>query len=896
MICPACSCENDPQTVSCASCSARLAPELIAPRNEKPAKDRSHAEQIADLDQQIAELTQRLHAAHAIRAAIGDVHPRGGGPHAPAERDAAPPAIDVGALRLTLGGPHGAQLDPSVPWDGDDGPRAFGQSWDAALPTDLRPKVTAAVWEAFSSGAPAVRVDAKPGAGATTLLRRLAASARDRGFPDGALMLSDVRGPASDVAQRLAALFAAGERPRYHTEPERSQAFGSVRALILLDRAKLPAADEDQLVGWFSQSRFVIVGTTMRAAVPTFALGPLAGTDAIAVLEAGFGRTIEPDDRSIALDLCTPIGPFPGPTCLVGVAFRELRRSLISLRLQFDSGADVIREFIRQLPPTDQRTLTIMALARLPLRADQLAAIAGHDVQSSLERLAADELVRRGPAEVYELPSYVAGLVAPAADADALFARLIEVVGGAVNSRLSRPVLDRQLVVAETVLHAAAERALHAGVLLVGPRLADAFARRGVFGAWGRVLRLVETAATRAGDAAALDRTRHELGVRALLLGEFEEATTCLRSAARGRKTAGDGSGAAASAGVLALADFPLPAKAGPGQASDAVSARPGRALGTRTLLLVLLGLFCVAVAISALSIRRPLRASPPSVQLSVTPNAVTPGGPAAQLCAQAQNAAVVEIFPDGGRLPGAGRNCVNVHPAATTTYVAVGTASDGRRARAAATVLVQTTGPGRPLHIMAFSARPARIAAGGSTRLCYAVSGADVLRIVPRIGELTRLRACHTLRLRDPHRYVYKLAATGDGGQFAVRSAQVEVVPRSPVRGHPPVAHRSVARASAAEQATRRAIFQFDATPSVVERGQAASLCVGIDRPARGYVTHVGPLQPGITRCYRVLPHATTVYRLYIAIQAADTVQTVTVEVRPPARRREVARSSERR
>jgi hypothetical protein len=160
---------------------------------------------------------------------------------------------------------------------------------------------------------------------------------------------------------------------------------------------------------------------------------------------------------------------------------------------------------------------------------------------------------------------------------------------------------------------------------------------------------------------------------------------------------------------------------------------------------------------------------------------------------------------------------------------------------------------------------------------------------MVPRIGDLTRLRSCRPITLRNPHRYTFLLSAVDDNGKVAMRQVRVDVLP-SMSRA------QIAARYAWSEHLTRQAVYQFDATPSIVERGQATSLCVGVGRPARGFVTHIGSLTSGITRCYRVQPRSTTVYRLYVALQHSTALQTVTVSVRPPARRREVARVQTRR
>jgi hypothetical protein len=289
------------------------------------------------------------------------------------------------------------------------------------------------------------------------------------------------------------------------------------------------------------------------------------------------------------------------------------------------------------------------------------------------------------------------------------------------------------------------------------------------------------------------------------------------------------------------------------------------------------------------LSLRYKPSAEPVIRQFSASPAAVG-GGRATVLCVDAIGAAVVEVFPDNVRLS-AGKHCLTVQPAATTTYVAVGTAADGRQVRRTVTVAVNAaqTAPPQP-RIVSFGVYPARIKTGASARICYTVSDARELHIVPRIGKLTRLRDCQTITLREPHRYRYTLSASGENGQVAVSHAHVDVVAAQRT-----VPSRAVRPRRHADGLIARAVYQFDATPSVVERGQAASLCVGVDRPARGFVTHVGTLPAGITRCYRVAPRSTTVYRLYVALADETAVQSVTVTVRPSTRRSEVARGDRR-
>jgi hypothetical protein len=822
-----------------------------------------------------------------------------------AEADRLLQSIEIDRLRVVFGGPHGAGMYPvshRAP------PAETAPLLDARSPlarADVRPGAGAAVWKALAEGACFVRLHAVAGAGVTTVLHALASGAGEHGFTN-AFYVADASGCAADIAQAAALLLDSVQRPRYYTPSDREQIVTDRRSLVLLDRANLTVADAAELCGLLPTVRFVAADAPAAEDPPGIVLGALPTNVVVGLIEERCGRSIDDENLRVALDLCASVGSLPGPSGLIAVAARALHRSFISLSLQYNSGDAVIRALIGGLPAGERHILAALGLARAPLAYHHIGyVLRSAEIGPALEHLAECGLVRFS-ANLYELPRYVERLLPPPANANALLARIVDVLRDVLVSWQTVPVSDGQLTSTEAFVALAAQRSDWSGVLALGPRLADAFAARGAFGAWLRVLDRCEYAATIAGDATARDLARHDLGVRALLTGERSRAQTCLSSAARARLAAGDESGAAASSALLALANdeslAPLAAalSAPPAPSAPSVSsAEPPSELAPAPVLLVgrrpttvrdvlLVGIGILALAIIVFSLRYRPVAAPAINEFSANPVSLS-GGRASELCVDAVDATAVEVFPDSVRFP-AGKHCLTVQPASTTTYVAVGTAADGRQVRRAVTVKVADTPalPAQP-HISSFTVNPERIKPGQSARICYAVTGAHELHIVPRVGKLTRLAACQTLTLRAPHRYRYTLSATGDGGQVAVREAHVDVVAATP---HQP---RAVNRRALNARLIERAVYQFDVTPNVVERGQATSLCVGVGSPARGFVTHVGTLPPGITRCYRIAPRKTTVYRLYVALRDETAVQSVTVAVRPATRKSDAARGERR-
>ncbi|MGD0472377.1 MAG: hypothetical protein ABSB70_04095 [Candidatus Velthaea sp.] len=880
MACSVCSSGNHPRSVVCRACEPQL-----------------HTRGEFDADSTVFEshltgLAKRVQIARGSNPGITEVLRRrapavGGSPRG---RQPAP-SIDVDKLRVVFGGPHGARIEPLTVFEAPYAEQARRQPALDVPETDMRGQAGAAIWQALASGATVLRVRGSEGSGATTLMKRLAAGARQHGFPYGAVYAANVVGPPADVAQRIAALLDPAQRLRFYTASDRTQFIAGRRFLVLLDGANLTVEDVADLSRALPDVRFVIADAPALAQPDAVVLGPLAANCVVTLLEETYGRRLDDENLRAALDLCATAGSLPGYTRLIGVAARVLGRSFISLSLSHNSGEAIIRELVAGLPPAELRILSMLVLARVPLAAHHVAyVVRSGEVRACLDHLVEYELIGTcGPTgDLYEVPGHVEHLVPPLTDTDTTLARIFDVLGDVFDSWQAVPVLDRQLTAAEALLQSAAQRSAWKSVLALGPRVADALAARGAFGGWGRVLDLVEAAATQLGDAAMLDFARHDQGIRAVVIGDNERAVASLESAARARRSAGDDSGADASAAALALVErkpaAPAPAAAPPARPPEPAPAPSHSSLPGRSLLL--LGFGIIAVAIIVLSLHFKPSAAPVIRELSVNP--VAGGGGAARLCVDAANAAVVEVFPDAVRLP-SGKHCLHVAPAATTTYVAVGTSLDGRQVRRAVTVAVKLPAPPAPVRISRFSVSPARVLAGGFARLCYAVSGAHELRIVPRVGPLTQLRSCQTLTLREPHRYRYTLSALGEDGQVAVRDTHVDVVAAAPP---PPRVQNHSTRGSGLIQ---RAVYQFDATPNVVERGQATSLCVGVGRPARGFVTHVGALSSGITRCYRVQPRKTTVYRLYVALADETAVQSVTVAVRPASRRVEATRTERR-
>ncbi len=830
----------------------------------------------------LAALAQQIAAAEAERRAIVAAF----GQRAPHENAPSQRYIDVGAVRLSFGVAGEARIvtrtaaapPPNVPiWR--------PQTVELPPDPDVRADERTAVWNAFSGGATVVRIDGGKGAGASTLLRSLAHDARRHGFVDGALIINDVRGPAIDVAQRITAHAFAESWPIFRSPAQLQRQFAPIRALVLLDRAMLGAADQAELGELFPSLRFVIVDSLALAETPLISLGPLDAPAALMMLEAVNPQSVtDASERRAALEIVATVALLPGRTRLVGIAAGALGLSFSALRAQYGTGSAVIRALIASRTPLAAQILSTLAALRVPLPADAIARVAGRPVAAELRELLACELLRMPAPGVYEVPRYVESLVSatdpqPAVD---LSAALREAFAAGAPA----PDLDCRLVAAETFLRGATDRAAWTDIMELAPCCAELVALRGMFGAWGRILELLQTAAENARDAAMQDFVRRERSLHAQLLtdlvlpagadsaspGEFAALEPAQRPPLPLLRRPAFFAGAVAPP----VAPFGAHRAAARWAAMRRCLAGSGERLRRNRRPAVLVICALVAVALGWIW-QRPAPTAVAVNQYSASPVWHAPGT-SAQVDTELQRR-------------GSGTAVAGVPHSQTHT----------------------ASGAPEVPRIQSFAVRPAHVTVGQPARLCYAVTGANLLRIVPHVGELGLLRACRTITPSEPHTYTYKLIALADDGHFAIREAQLTAVAAPPV-ATPPVAtppssaapataaQRDAASAAltartagAASALARRAVYQFDVTPAVVARGQAASLCVGVGRWATGNVTAIGALPPGITRCYRIRPATTTVYRLRVALDRSVAVESLTVAVRQPTHIHQVARYGHR-
>lgn len=497
-------------------------------------------------------------------------------------------AIGDGNLQVSIGEVHGGVVNivappqrPKVkprPTPVSVRPRPFPDLLD-------REAEIGAAAAALPSGAP-VEFHAPPGMGKTALLRHLAHHPAASAMPDGVVYLSARQQPVDDLLQALYEAFYESDVPYKPTAVQIEQGLQGKRALVILDDVCLSRDEVAVLMNSAPLSAFLLAaaerclwGEGQALAVPG-----LPADDARKLLERELGRALTAEEESAARDLWSRLGGHPLSILQTAGLARERNLPLTQAAQQALAGVGALSG----LSEEEQRAAAALAVLGAPVSADHVAAVAAiADARPPLESLVRRSLAQRHSPR-YSLTGTLADALQRSWDLKPLEERALSHFTAWAEGNRAAP--QRLLESSEPILHVL-ERAVEAGrwaeVLRLGRALEGALALGGRWGAWLRVLRWILRAAQALGDKAAEGWALHQLGTRALCLGEKDGARDLLTQALRLRESLGDQAGAAVTRHNLGfLAGPPAPPRRPPRP-----PAKPAPAAGLPTAAKVVLGI-----------------------------------------------------------------------------------------------------------------------------------------------------------------------------------------------------------------------------------------------------------------------------------------------------------------
>jgi hypothetical protein len=454
---------------------------------------------------------------------------------------------------------------------------------------------------ALASGS-AVEVFGEAGIGKSSLLRYIAHH-RAQQPSEGCVYHAYTGEPLDDLLQFFFESFYECETAFVPTPAQLTEYMQGRRALLILDDLDLERDELQRLMDAVPSCLFLTASTGQHlwGEGRAIELSGLSEEASLALIEAQLGRSLTGEEHHAIRSLSRSVRGHPLRLLQVGA---EMRRGLTTARLaEITSAGPTALQGAVVASLSEEDRLLLRALAALPagsLHSDDLAAVTGlSDAQSRLKALEEQRLVQSHSPR-YSLAGVPETELLDERERHRWRECLLIYFASQVEAwrRGPGPASEAGSTMLALIEWGAAAK-LWPEVLRLARGLDKSFALGGRWGSWRTELGLALSAARALEDLAAEAWSRHQLGSRALCLGETKSAKTYLTAALQLRQTLGDHKGARTTRHNLELLSTPPPAGHGP------------RGWLTSTTLLAALALALVTGTVAALLLTRSNNASP---------------------------------------------------------------------------------------------------------------------------------------------------------------------------------------------------------------------------------------------------------------------------------------------
>ena len=667
----------------------------------------------------------------------------------------------------------------------------------------------ASALSALDAGLP-IEVSGEPGIGKTAILRHLAHHPRAASFVDGTIYLPARHQSLSDLQQLIFEAFYESDQFSKATEVEIRRGLQEKQALILLDDVHLTQAEMEQVLDIAPRSAFVVTTRErcLWGEVRSLSLKGLPADDAVLLLEREIEHSLDDPERSAATDLCVAIGGHPLRILQAAAIIRERGLSPDGWAVTITPEI-LVTELMATIDEKQRRALmALTALSGAPLHAQHIAGLAEvTDIEPSLLTLVHRGLVVSSHSR-HQLADGVADRLRRTEDTKPWVNRAITyfTTWAERHRRHADSLLEESEALLRVQQHAVDTRRW-GEVLTLGWLLEEALVVNARWGAWKTNLERCLAAAKAFGDRSAEAWALHQIGTRAVCLGEPGTARASLSQAMKLRKALGDEAAATASRQNLSFVLPPVStsterpitsastepaitssASTEPAITSSTSTERPITSSTERPASAERLATPAVHVLdFDSLPLRHetepPIRTTTEAslagaLFVTVVLLAIA-GGVAywvrpAEIAARSWNLAAIASFVENG-LRGAMARTARTPPPLPAepreplpeqfTEVSLVSESDA---------LVNDRPPAA--NILIFTPRPGSFTTGGPTNLCYAVSDALQVRLEPGIGEVNPTRTLSCIRVAPTRTTTYELTAYGRDGHQVTQQLVIVV------------------------------------------------------------------------------------------------------------------------
>jgi len=438
-----------------------------------------------------------------------------------------------------------------------------------AVPVVLRPRPATGMLDrqeeiatvvAALQGQQSTDLYGEEGGGKTTLLRRLAYEVSGEIFPDGIICLSARRHPAADLLQEFFHAFYEWDIPVKPTETQLRHALGGKRALILLDDVELAREEVDELLDIAPGCIFLLCSLERRLWGEGRALivHGLPTDAAVELVQREMGRPLTATERPIVRQLSELVHGNPlhllQMVALVAEGTCDLP-GLVARAAAASPDASLQRAVVDSRSKAHRWLLGVLAILRGAwVRGEHLAAITQlADASAQLDSLCRQRLVE-GHEGRYRLAGNLIQTFMALPDVSAWSkSALAYLVSWAEQHRGSPQQLAAQAESFLAAMELAVEGQHWSDVVRLARAIDGAFALAGWWEGWKRVVEFGLQGARALGDRSAQAWALHQLGTRALCLGEVASARQSLTEALHLWESLGDEIGAGITRNNLRL-------------------------------------------------------------------------------------------------------------------------------------------------------------------------------------------------------------------------------------------------------------------------------------------------------------------------------------------------------
>ena len=428
-----------------------------------------------------------------------------------------------------------------------------------------------------------VEFHAPGGLGKTSLLRVLARHAMTQAFPDGVIYLSARDQAPGDLLQSIFDALYEYNAPYKPSQGEIRSALQGRRLLILLDDVELSREEVESLFDAAPDCTFLLASSERKLygggrSIDLPGLPPQEGRLLVA---RELGRPLTPEESAAVDKLCMVLGGSPLAILQAAALARDRNVPLERLaeavagREPEKKMAGILLSWLSE--PEKQVVAAMAALNGAPLRLVHSAAITGLSPTDPW----LEDLQQRGAIQVsgsgFALAGTLSGLIQESWDLSAWQEAMLRYFLSWAEIRLDHPqqiLEDSQAIL--NLIASAGKNGRWEGALRLVKAVEGALAIGKRWEAWEKTLEAGLRAADSLGDLKEKAWVLHQLGTRALCLGEKVTARSFLVRALRLRESLGDRAGAAVTRHNLSLI---LPAPSNPGDSSLNSQAKPGTKL-----------------------------------------------------------------------------------------------------------------------------------------------------------------------------------------------------------------------------------------------------------------------------------------------------------------------------